>query len=171
MSRTWYGVLGPGWERLGTGSVAAAGRRGYIALLVARAGIEVGRRRVVGFANGLVVGREEGRSGSLGLGFGRVAMGWASLIVGRMGCWRLTASCSFAGLGAGVGCRGRDLPMGCHRWRFGWTWWWFEAVGYWWIWTLYFVMLEVNSMLRLRTEWSVGVDVLLPSNVFAWRCG
>jgi len=86
------------------------------------AGTGLGRRRVAGFESGLVEGREEGRSGSLGLGFGLVARGLGSLIVGRRGCWRwTTVSCSFAGLGEGGGCRGRDRPMGCRRWWVGWT--------------------------------------------------
>lgn len=56
------------------------------------AGTGTGRRRVVGFESGWVEGREEGRSGSLGLGFGLVAMGLGSLIVGRRGYWRWTVS-------------------------------------------------------------------------------
>ena len=64
-------MLGLGLECLGTGSVAV-GRRGCIALCSATAGTgtDPGRRRVVVFESGWVEGREEGRSGSLGLGFG-----------------------------------------------------------------------------------------------------
>ena len=116
-------VPGREWARLGTGSVAAAGHKGYIARCSAEtmAGTGPGRTRVVGFESGWVEGREEGRSGSLGLGFGLVATGSGSLIVGRRGYWRWTVSCSFAGPGEGVGGRERDRPMGCRRWYSGWT--------------------------------------------------
>lgn len=115
--------LGLGSEHPGTNSVAAAGRTGYIARcsVETTAGTGPGRRRVAGSESGWAEGREEGRSGSLGLGFGLVATGSGSLIVGRRGCWRWTVSCSFAGLGEGAGCRGRDQPMGCRRWWVGWT--------------------------------------------------
>lgn len=87
-------ILGLGWERHCTGSVAAAGRRGYIARWAAgtMAGIGLGRRRIAGSKSGWVEGRGEGRSVSLGLGFGLVAMGLGSLIVGRRGYWRWTVS-------------------------------------------------------------------------------
>ena len=112
------------WERLGTGSVAAAGHRGCIARWSAgtMAATGPGHRRVVGYESGWVEGREEGRSGSLGLGFGLIATDSGSLIAGRRDYWRWTGSCNFAGPGEGGGCHGRDRPMGCRRWCFGWTW-------------------------------------------------
>jgi hypothetical protein len=79
-------ALSLGSERLGTDSVAAAERRGCIARWCSAetmAGTGPGR-----IESGWMEGREEGRSGSLGLGFGLVAMGLGSLIVGRRGYWR-----------------------------------------------------------------------------------
>ena len=85
-------ALSQGLERLRTDSVAAAERRGCIARRCSAetmAGTGTGPGRI---ESGWVEGREEGRSGSLGLGFGLVAMGLGSLIVGRRGYWRWSLS-------------------------------------------------------------------------------
>lgn len=83
-------ALSLGSERLRTDSVAAAEHKGCIARwcsAATMAGTGPGR-----IESGWVEGREEGRSGSLGLGFGLVAMGSGSLLVGRRGYWRWTVS-------------------------------------------------------------------------------
>jgi len=85
-------VLGQGWERLGTDAVAVR-HKGCIVQLIAMAGTVAvavsDRRRIVGIGRCCwVAGRAEGRSGSLDLDLGLVAMDWASWIAGRKGCWK-----------------------------------------------------------------------------------
>jgi hypothetical protein len=116
------------------GMIVAAGAGGRI--VVGHMGSIVAR--IVGsiaFGFGLVEGLVAERRRILGLGFGLVARGLGSLIVGRRGCWRFAESCRLVGFGSGLdgGCHGRGLPMGCRR-CCGWTfWWWMGVFRVWWV--------------------------------------